>query len=109
VAEIHRLRGELILKQQEGSDAREAEAKAEECFRQAMVTAREQNAKSLELRVAISTSRLRIRQGRCPEGRALMTETLGWFTEGFATPDLREAKRLLEDLRDREAELSKTV
>jgi tetratricopeptide (TPR) repeat protein len=109
VSEIHRLRGELILKQQEGAEAREAEAKAEECFRQAMATAREQNAKSLELRVAISTSRLRIRQGRCPEGLALMTETLGWFTEGFATPDLREAKRLLEDLRDREAPLCKTV
>lgn len=109
VAEIHRVRGELILKQQDGSDTQEAEAKAEECFRQAWATAREQNAKSLELRVAISTSRLRIRQGRCPEGRALMTETLGWFTEGFATPDLLEAKRLLEDLRSREAELCKTV
>lgn len=103
VAELHRLRGELILKQQDTGDARDLEAKAEEYFQQALVTARERNAKSLELRAATSMSRLWIKQGRRPEARALMTETFGWFTEGFATPDLKEARLLLEDLQRREA------
>ncbi|MGC2491566.1 AAA family ATPase [Candidatus Binatus sp.] len=109
VAELHRLRGELLLKQKDGRSAQEVEAKAEGCFRQALVTAREQQAKSLELRVAISMGRLWISAGRCPEGPALMSETLGWFTEGFATPDLREASLLLADLQRRDASLGKSV
>jgi predicted ATPase len=103
VAELHRLRGELILKRQDAGDARELEAKAEACFLQALGEARERNAKSLELRAAISMSRLWMKQRRRPEARALMTETFAWFTEGFATRDLKEARLLLEDLKGREA------
>jgi tetratricopeptide (TPR) repeat protein len=104
-AEIDRLRGELILKQHQGGDAEDLEATAEEFFRRALAKAQEQSAKSLELRAAISMSRLRIRQGRRAEAHALMKETFGWFTEGFNTPDLREARMLLDDLQSREAAL----
>jgi predicted ATPase len=60
--------------------------------------ARRQSAKSLELRAAMSLSRLYQRQGRQAEARPLLAETYGWFTEGFDTPDLQEAKALLEEL-----------
>ena len=97
-AELHRLRGELILKQHPDSDRGEHEATAEGCFQRAAAIARKQNAKSLELRAAISMSRLRIRQGKRSEAREELAETFGWFTEGFNTPDLQEAKVLLEGL-----------
>jgi predicted ATPase len=92
-AELCRLRGELLL-------ARSAEhhAEAETCFRQALDVARQQQAKSWELRAAMSLSRLWQRQGKHAEARELLAPVYGWFTEGFDTADLQEAKALLEAL-----------
>jgi predicted ATPase len=93
-AELHRLQGEFLLRQQAAEGAcREAEA----CFRRALTIARRQQAKSLELRAVMSLSRLYRQQGRPAEAHPLLAETYGWFREGFDTPDLREAKALLED------------
>jgi predicted ATPase len=94
-AELHRLQGEFLLRRgaAEGT-CREAEA----CFRRALTTARRQQAKSLELRAAMSLTRLYQQQGRPAEARPVLAECYGWFTEGFDTPDLQEAKALLEAL-----------
>ena len=92
-AELHRRKGELLLIQQ-GQKVGEAE----ECFQKALDTARRQQAKSLELRVAMSLSRLRQQQGKQEEAHQLLSEIYGWFTEGFDTADLEEAKVLLEEL-----------
>jgi predicted ATPase len=92
-AELHRLTGELLLKQIV-PDAPQAEA----CFQQALAVARHQEAKSLELRAAMSLSRLWQQQGKQAEARALLAPIYGWFTEGFDTADLQEAKALLEAL-----------
>ena len=99
VAELHRLKGELILKQTDGQALQYSkDADAEECFRQALNIARVQSAKSLELRAAMSMSRLRLRQGERTEARRVLAEIFEWFTEGFNTADLKEAKMLLEAL-----------
>jgi predicted ATPase len=74
------------------------EQQAEACFDQALDVARHQQAKSLELRAAMSLSRLWQRQGRRDEARKLLEPIYGWFTEGFDTADLQEAKALLEEL-----------
>jgi class 3 adenylate cyclase/predicted ATPase len=92
-AEIARLRGVLLLLQT-GTPKAEAEA----CFQQALEIARRQQAKSLELRAAVSLSRLWQQQGKQAEARALLAPIYGWFTEGFDTADLQEAKALLEAL-----------
>ena len=92
-AEVHRLKGELLLAQ-EGT--RQKWVEAEECFRHALEVARHQQAKSLELRAAMSMSRLWQRQGRCTAAYHLLAEIYGWFTEGFDTVDLQEAKALLK-------------
>jgi predicted ATPase len=93
LAEAHRLQGELLLRQA-GSDSAQAKA----CFQQALAIARRQQAKSLELRAAMSLGRLWQQQGKCAEAHALLAPIYGWFTEGFNTADLREAKALLEEL-----------
>jgi predicted ATPase len=67
-------------------------------FQQALDIARRQQAKSLELRAAMSLSRLWQRQGKCKEAHDLLAPIYGWFTEGFDTTDLQEAKALLEAL-----------
>jgi TOMM system kinase/cyclase fusion protein len=91
-AEIHRLKGEWLL-------ARSAEhTDAETCFHQALDVARRQQAKSLELRAAMSLARLWQRQGKRAAAHALLAPIYGWFTEGFDTADLQEAKALLEAL-----------
>jgi predicted ATPase len=92
-AETWRVRGELLLI---GSapDGREAES----CFRRGLEVARRQEAKSFELRAATSLSRLWQRQGKPADARQLLGEIYGWFTEGFDTADLKEAKALLEEL-----------
>ncbi len=95
-AELHRLQGEVLLTRGEADPA--AGAAAEACFGQALAVARRQQAKSLELRAVMSWSRLRQRQGQPAEARPLLAETYGWFTEGFQTPDLCEARGLLESL-----------
>jgi predicted ATPase len=75
-----------------------AEAEAEACFLKAIEIARHQQAKSLELREAMSLSRLWQRQGMKEEARQMLSEIYGWFTEGFDTKDLQEAKVLLQEL-----------
>jgi len=74
------------------------EAEAEACFLKAIEIARHQQAKSLELRAVMSLSRLWQQQGKKAEARQLLAEIYGWFTEGFDTKDLQEAKTLLEEL-----------
>ena len=76
----------------------EANAEAEGCFQQALAAAREQQAKSLELRAATSLARLWQRQGEREQARDLLAPIYGWFTEGFDTPDLGEAQALLAQL-----------
>ena len=73
-------------------------SQAEACFRQAIDIARHQGAKSLELRSVTSLSRLLRQQGKSDEARQLLTEIYGWFTEGFDTADLKDARALLEEL-----------
>ena len=73
-------------------------AEAEGCLHQALAVARRQQAKSLELRTAMSLSRLWQQQGKRAEARQLLAEIYGWFTEGFDTVDLQDAKALLEEL-----------
>jgi predicted ATPase len=91
-AEILRIRGELLL----ASDSRQADA--EGCFKQALETARAQDAKSLELRAAGSLARLWSQQGKNGEAHDLLAPVYGWFTEGFDTADLQAAKKLLDEL-----------
>jgi predicted ATPase len=71
---------------------------AEACFQQALAVARRQQAKSLELRAAMSLARLWQQQGKRQEAYALLAPIYGWFTEGFDTADLQEARVLLEAL-----------
>jgi predicted ATPase len=93
MAELYRIKGELLLGQTVPD-----EEEAESCFQKAIEVARSQTAKSLELRAAMSLSRLWQRQGKMPEARQLLTDIYGWFTEGFDTADLKAAKALLEEL-----------
>jgi predicted ATPase len=108
-AESYRLRGELLLQARtRASAAGDALAhavpenlraqEAEACFHQALDVARRQQAKSWELRAATSLARLWQRQGKRNEAHQLLAEIYGWFTEGFDTADLQEAKTLLEEL-----------
>lgn len=73
-------------------------AEAEDCFRQALDITRRQQAKSLELRAAMSLVRLWQHQGKCIEARKLLAPVYGWFTKGFDTADLLEARALLAEL-----------
>jgi predicted ATPase len=118
-AELHRLKGELLLRRVSTTALKSAstqplvpagapvearghapvQAEAEACFRQAFDVARRQQARSLELRAAMSLSRLWQRQGECDAARELLAEAYGWFSEGFETADLREARELLEVLK----------
>jgi predicted ATPase len=91
--ELYRVKGELLLRQRI-PDAPEAET----CFRQALDIARRQQAKSLELRAAMSLARLWQRHGKRAEARELLAPIYGWFTEGFDTADLKDAKALLHEL-----------
>jgi class 3 adenylate cyclase/predicted ATPase len=90
-AELNRQKGQLLLRQG-NSEA------AEELYRKALSIAREQEAKLWELRAAASLARLRPDQGRRAEARGLLAPVYGWFTEGFATPDLKKARALLDEL-----------
>ena len=92
-AEIHRLRGELT-----GRLSHPDPAKAEESFRTALAIAREQGTRGYELRAAMSLARLWREQSRQGEARELLAPVYSWFTEGFDTPDLKEAKALLDEL-----------
>jgi hypothetical protein len=92
-AEIHRMAGEIALMSPE-PDA----VKAEAYFERALAIAREQQAKSWELRAAMSVARLRRQQGKPQEAHDLLAPVYSWFTEGFDTLDLKEAKALLDEL-----------
>ena len=90
-AEIQRRKGLMCL-------TRNAVAESQTCFRQALDIARHQGARSLELRAAMSLARLWGEQGKREEARELLAPVYGWFTEGFDTADLKEAKALLDEL-----------
>ena len=94
-AELDRLKGECLLRQVANQPSPQ---EAEACFQQALATAHRQQARSLELRAAMSLGRLWQQQGKRDEARALLAPIYGWFTEGFDTADLQEAKVLLEAL-----------
>jgi len=90
-AELNRHKGQLLLRQGNSETA-------EQLYRKALSIAKEQEAKLWELRAAMSLARLRREQDRSSEARDLLAPVYGWFTEGFDTPDLKEAKALLNDL-----------
>ena len=97
-AEVCRLRGVLLLRQPETP-----QAEAEACFQHALDVARRQEAKSLELRAATSLARLWQQQGKRQEAYDLLASVYHWFTEGFDTADLKDAKALLEELTERQS------
>ena len=121
-AEVYRIKGELVLQsgvrgsesQKESQKSKvkgqkskvtnsrpltpDPQGEAEACFHKAIEIARQQGAKSLELRTVMSLSRLWQQQGKQHEAHELLSEIYGWFTEGFNTKDLQEAKTLLEEL-----------
>jgi predicted ATPase len=92
-AELYRLRGELLLQQHADN-----QAEAESCFHHALDVAQNQQAKSFELRAATSLARLWHQQGKREEARQVLGDVYGWFTEGFDTADLKDAKALLDAL-----------
>ena len=94
-SQIHRLKGELLLRQRNSNHT-----EAHQCFELAIKVARKQSAKSFELRATVSLARLLAKQGDRNEARAKLSAIYDWFTEGFATPDLKEAKALLDQLGD---------
>jgi predicted ATPase len=97
-AELHRLKGELILRAS-GVEAEPAvQTEAEECFRKSIKIARQQEARLFELKAVISLTRLWKQQGKKAEGRQMLAEIYGWFSEGFETQDLIDAKELIEQL-----------
>ena len=91
--ELYRLRGDALVKAAVASPS-----EAESCFHRAIEVARQQRAKSLELRAVMSLARLWQQQGKREEARQMLAEIYGWFTEGFDTADLKEAKVLLDEL-----------
>jgi len=98
-AELYRLRGEWLLQLGGNNPASTVQTAAESAFQQALIIARTQEAKSFELRAATSLCRLWQQQGKRAEAYDLLAATYSWFTEGFDTADLQEAKALLAALR----------
>jgi adenylate cyclase len=94
-AELLRYKGELLLMQASSDDA---EAEAEDCLHQALRVAQKQGARSWELRTTMSLCRLWQRRGEQKAARQALTEIYEWFSEGFDTRDLHEARALLETL-----------
>jgi predicted ATPase len=92
-AELQRFKGELLLVQSPDDPA-----EAETCFHNALEIARREHAKSLELRTAMSLARLWQRQGKEGDARQLLNDVFAWFTEGFDTADLEDARDLLNEL-----------
>jgi predicted ATPase len=91
--EKHRVKGELLLRQDDSYAA-----EAQNCFQRAIEIARQQSAKSYELRATMSLARLLAREGRRDEARTMLAGIYNWFTEGFDTADLKDAKALLDEL-----------
>jgi predicted ATPase len=92
-AEIYRLKGELLLRQDDSNIA-----EAQKCFERAIEIARQRRAKSLELRATVSLARVLAKQGRREEAHMMLSDIYNWFIEGFDTPDLQDAKALLARL-----------
>jgi predicted ATPase len=92
--EFYRLKGQFLL-----ARSMDHHPEAAACFHHALTIARQHQARSLELRVAVPLSRLWQQQGKQAQARRLLGEVYGWFTEGFDTGDLQEAKALLDELR----------
>lgn len=97
-AEIHRIRGELIMIKAEGAVRTSTARDAEACFDQAIAVARQQQAKSLELRASMSLARLYLAEGERAKAQQLVVDIYGWFTEGFDTADMKDARALLDAL-----------
>jgi predicted ATPase len=109
-ADLHRLKGELVLlqaerRQAEGSEAEQTSLRgaskieeAQSCFERAIAIAQRQEAKGWELRATISLARLFASQGRRDEARTILSAIYNWFTEGFDTADLKDANALLDEL-----------
>ena len=97
-AELYRLKGELLLVPGEPVEGEAGSDEAERCFQHAVEVSRRQKAKSWELRATVSLARLWQEQGRVDEARQVLAEVYGWFTEGFETRDLQDARALLEEL-----------
>jgi predicted ATPase/class 3 adenylate cyclase len=95
-AEMYRIKGELLIKDAGRTPHVKQEEASEACFLKAIEVARRQEAKSLELRATVSLARLWRAHGKSEEARQMLAEIYGWFTEGFDTVDLQEAKALLE-------------
>jgi predicted ATPase len=105
-AELHRLKGDLLIRRHASRASRlqpgsgqMIDTQVERCFHQALAIARRQHAKSLELRAAMSLARLWQRQGKRADAHDLLAPIYRWFTEGFDTADIRDAKMLLGELR----------
>lgn len=101
-AEIYRLKGELLMQEitskgRSGKDTRMI-SEAESCFKKAVQIARQQQARSFELRAASSLARLLQRRDRVSEARELLKKAYGWFTEGHDTADLQDARELIRQL-----------
>jgi predicted ATPase len=92
-ADMHRLKGELLLKQMDYNTA-----EAQSCFQRAIEIARNQSDKSYELRATMSLARLLRDTGRRDEARMMLADIYNWFTEGFDTADLKDARVLLDEL-----------
>ncbi len=97
-AELHRLKGELLLQQSSDNEAGDNQAEAESCFHQALTIAQNQQAKSWELRAATSLARLWRSQDKRRDAYDLLAPVYNWFTEGFDTADLQDAQSLLKEL-----------
>jgi predicted ATPase len=97
-AELYRLKGDLMLHSKVHDSHSRVEKEIEDCFLKAIEIARKQQAKSLELRAVMSLSRLLQYQGKREQAQSMLADIYGWFTEGFDTADLKEAKALLEEL-----------
>jgi tetratricopeptide (TPR) repeat protein len=103
-AETYRIKGELLLTQEGKSQKAKGKSQkgedAEACFLKAIAVAQQQQAKSWELRASMSLARLWQQQGKQHAARTMLSTIYHWFTEGFDTADLRDAKALLEELKD---------
>ena len=97
-AELYRLKGQLTLQSSVQGLVSRVPKEAEECFWKAIEVARHQQAKSLELRAVMSLARLWQQQGKTKEAHRMLSEIYHWFTEGFDTKDLQDAKALLDEL-----------
>jgi tetratricopeptide (TPR) repeat protein len=107
-SELYRTKGELLLQRAVNAQDRHIETQAEQYFTQALTVARQQQAKSFELRASMSLARLWSLRGECLKAYNLIDATYRWFTEGFDTPDLLEANALIESLKHIES-VSKVV